>query len=97
MKRRDLNAGDVFVYLDLPAEWDRSWIGTVMYVPSEYHTTPWLEGAIASGAGIRNDKATLDSPVVLLKKPAGRLEERAKIRAALRDQADALVALAEEI
>lgn len=76
MKRRDLNPGDVFVYLevhDQPVH-RKPVLGELRYV-YQGSTPPWIPGVQASGGP--NDmggvswltKETLDLPVLLIQKP----------------------------
>jgi len=100
MKRRDLNPGDVFVYVELPDAgtfWGDYWIGRPLYVPG---VDPWLEGAEPSDTfnhGPETVRALLDSPVVLLKKPDGRICERQAVRNQLDSVITELVELRDSI
>lgn len=95
MNRRDLDPGDVFVYVGDP-HGDTEDEGRIRYVDDDSYS-PWFEGAERSPDFGPLEKCVLDWPVIRLQKPEGRLETRAEIRARIRDAADVLLSLSDEI
>lgn len=96
MKRRDLNPGDVFIYVTEP--YDRYPAGTVRCVEG---APSWFEGAQRSPDGYNGNPVIpghiLDEAVIKLTKPAGRMERRTEIKAMLRNMAAQAEGFAEEL
>src|SRR5690349_11963419 len=96
MKRRELNPGDVFVYVDHPVapntEGPEDPHGTVRVV---YGKPSWVEGAVPSPDLDSNPEAyvcreAMDADVVVLQKPEGRIESRTQLKARLADLHEAV-------
>lgn len=98
MKRRDLNPGDVFVYVGDPF-FDAKEVGMIRYVHGD--TPPWFEGAMPSPrvdiGGDFVDQIALDCEVVLIRKPTGRIEKRAEMRDAVSEAIEVLEQLRDSI
>lgn len=91
MRRRDLNPGDVFVYVDTSFRHP----GAVRYVDGQ---PGWFEGALKSPEfGGPLSAEVLDRTVVKLTRPAGRLERRAEIKAMLHKLAVQAEEMAQEL